>query len=246
MTRVKKGERQSYSVEDEEKAAVVRFALASNNTKAAAHFSVDKILVSRWVKNLQTQLDDLKNCKSRRIGAGRKELEMSSIVAQTATDTDNLTKKLIANNFKVILTLAQTHFTNMNETPVWFGDLTVETIGKKTVHIRTGMIKISSQSLLYITNGQNLFPIIIFKGKKWPRTKNTLPPSPNINILFHEKGWMNEKGIINWTHNITRKQPDGLTSLYQPLDISINHSFKAALHYYWHIWMASDRARETA
>ncbi|CAG8543879.1 13009_t:CDS:2, partial [Ambispora gerdemannii] len=111
-TRVKKRERQSYSVE--EKAAVVRFVLASNNTKAAVHFSIDKSLVSRWVRNLKTQLDDLKNCKSRRVGTSRKEffhaeeeqlslgfkIEMSKIVAETAGDTDDVTKKLIASNFK--------------------------------------------------------------------------------------------------------------------------------------------------
>ncbi|CAG8495491.1 4802_t:CDS:1 [Ambispora leptoticha] len=71
MTRVKKGERQSYSVE--EKAAVVRFALASNNTRAAAHFGIAKSMVSKWVKALKNQHDDLKNRKSRRVGAGRKE-----------------------------------------------------------------------------------------------------------------------------------------------------------------------------
>lgn len=127
MKYIKKGERQSYSVE--EKAAVVRFALASNNVKAAVHFGVNKSLVSKWVRNLKSQLDNLKNRKSRHVGAGRKEffpaeeerlfawilqmreaalavtynslkIEMSKIVAKTVVYTDNPMKKIIVGNFK--------------------------------------------------------------------------------------------------------------------------------------------------
>src|SRR4051812_41681208 len=36
---------------------------------------------------------------------------------------------------------------------------------------------------------------------------------------------------------------DGLTSIYQPLDVTINKPFKDNLHKEWHIWMAGGDAR---
>lgn len=283
----KKSERQSYSVE--EKTVVVRFALASNNTRAAAHFGIDKSMVSRWVKTLKDQLDNLQNRKSCRVGAGRKEffpteekqlftwflqmreaalavtyhglkIEMLKLVNQTATTINDPTQRLIANNFKASskwlkgflhrydLTLRRktkisqklpkdleekllnfqqyiirlrhlkdfplSHIANMDETPVWFdmaGELTVEEVGKRTIHVRTtGNDKNRfTVALTCFADGQKHQPTIIFKGKQWPKTKNTPPPPPNVNIIFHEKGWMDEKGMITWTHDFARRRPVG-------------------------------------
>ncbi|CAG8751711.1 644_t:CDS:1, partial [Acaulospora morrowiae] len=358
MTRVKKGERRSYSVE--EKAAVVRFALASNNTKAAVHFDISKSMVGKWVKSLKTYLNDLRNRKSRRVGAGRKEafpaeekqlfvwflqmreaalavtynslkIEMLKIIAETVANTDDPTKKLNAINFKAsstwlkrflhrngltlrhktkisqqlpkdleekllnfqryIIRLRQdknfplSHIANMDETPVWFdmsGNLTVEEIGKKTVHVRTtGNDKNRFTVVLTcFADGQKHPPTVIFKGKRWP--KSIPPPPPNINISFHEKGWMDEEGMATWTHDFAKKRPGGnkepvllvydsfkahltdsikkemkktnayvvvipggLTSMCQPLDVSINRPFKIAIRRYWHEWMASGEVKKT-
>ena len=81
------------------------------------------------------------------------------------------------------------------------GNLTVEEVCKKTVHIRTtGNDKNRfTVALTCFANGHKLQPTIIFKGKQWPKTKNTPPPPPNINISFHKKGWMDEEGMIAWT-----------------------------------------------
>ncbi|CAG8456987.1 727_t:CDS:1 [Ambispora leptoticha] len=140
MTCVKKRERQSYSVE--EKAAVVHFALVSNNTRAAAHFGIAKSMVSKWVKALKNQLDDLKNHKSHRIGAGRKEffpeeenqlfawflqmreavltvtyyglkIEMLKLVAETTATTNDPTKKIIMNNSKLLQNGSNVFYTVM-------------------------------------------------------------------------------------------------------------------------------------
>ncbi|CAG8502736.1 753_t:CDS:2 [Ambispora leptoticha] len=86
-------------------------------------------MVSKWVKALKNQLDDLKNRKSRWVGADRKEffpeeenqlfawflqmreaalavtyyglkIEMLKLVTETAAITNDPGKKTIANNFK--------------------------------------------------------------------------------------------------------------------------------------------------
>ncbi|CAG8746035.1 17419_t:CDS:2, partial [Acaulospora morrowiae] len=223
MKYIKKGERQSYSVE--EKAAVVRFALASNNVKAAVHFGINKSLISKWVGGLKSQLDNLKNRKSCHVGAGRKEFFPAE------------EKQLFA----------------------WF------------LQMREAALAITYNSLK------------IEMLKIWPKAKDVLPPPPNINISFHEKGWMDEERMMSWTCDFAKKRPGsynkepvllvydsfkahltnnikekmkktntdlviipgGLTSMCQPLDVSINHPFKAALRHHWHTWMASGGAGKT-
>jgi len=167
---------------------------------------------------------------------------------------------------------------NMDETPVCFdmaGDLTVNPTGTKTVHIRTtGNEKNRFTVVLTcFADGTKLPPIIIFKGKAWPRNA---PPRPNgVVVWFQEKGWMDEAGMKKWTKYWGRTRPGGLrkskamlvfdsfsghltdqvkaalrsentdlvvipgglTSMCQPLDVSINKPFKDNLRRCWHDWM---------
>jgi DDE superfamily endonuclease len=106
---------------------------------------------------------------------------------------------------------------NMDETPVWFdmsGNFTINAMGEKTVHIRgTGneknrftvvltcaASKFRFSSLIYlrineffkvlgfITDGEKLPPICIFKGRKIPRGEQV---PDGVVVWFQEKGWMN-------------------------------------------------------
>lgn len=180
------------------------------------------------------------------------------------------------------------HIANMDETPVWFdmaGDLTVENIGAKTVHVRTtGNEKNRFTVVLTcFADGQKLPPMVIFKGKRWPTTKKTPPPPSGVIIAFHEKGWMDESGMLVWAESYAKDRPGsqqkepallvfdsfkghltdtvkeeikkhntdlvvipgGLTSICQPLDVSINRPFKVALRRHWHAWMASGNVEKT-
>ena len=104
---------------------------------------------------------------------------------------------------------------NMDETPVWFdmaGDLMIEEIGAKTVHIRTTGNKNNRFTVVLIcfADGQKLPPMIIFKGQRWPKTKPS--PPPGVIVSFHEKGWMDEQGMLTWVDNYSRDRPGGQES----------------------------------
>jgi hypothetical protein len=176
---------------------------------------------------------------------------------------------------------------NMDETPVWFDmeqGLTINPKGEKTVHIRTTGNERNRFTVVLtcLADGTKLPPVIIFKGKQWPRTQP--PPPRGIIVWWQEKGWMDEEGMRKWTDywstyrtggltktpamlvfdsfsghltdsvkNDLRENntdlvviPGGLTSVCQPLDVSINRPFKVYLRNKWHTWMANGGAGITA
>ena len=64
-------------------------------------------------------------------------------------------------------------------------------------------------TLTCFADGQKLPPIIIFKGKGWPKTKNTPSPPPGVIVSFHEKGWMDESGMFVWAKSYATDRPGG-------------------------------------
>jgi DDE superfamily endonuclease len=126
--------------------------------------------------------------------------------------------------------------------------------------------------LTCLADGTKLQPVIIFKGKVWPRS--TPPPPDGVVVWFQDKGWMDETGMGKWVKHWKKMLPGlnkskamlvfdsfsahktdqikaslrsentdlviiprGLTSMCQPLDVSINKPFKNNLRRYWHEWM---------
>ncbi|CAG8824960.1 36793_t:CDS:2 [Gigaspora margarita] len=120
----------------------------------------------------------------------------------------------------------------MNKTPVWFDiarGLTMNLKGTKTVHIQTtGNDKNKFTIVLTcLANGKKLPPIIIFKEKVWPANIPQLPAG--IVVWFQEKEWIDELGMTHITDQTKTEFrsgntdlaiiPEGLMSIYQPLDI---------------------------
>jgi len=103
------------------------------------------------------------------------------------------------------------YIANMDETPVFFdmaGDLTVNPTGSKTVHIRTtGNEKNRFTVVLTcFANGSKFPPIIIFKGKSWP--KNSPPPPSGVQVWFQDNGWMDEANMMKYFRYWSIKHSD--------------------------------------
>ncbi|GFV32053.1 pogo transposable element with KRAB [Trichonephila clavipes] len=82
-----------------------------------------------------------------------------------------------------------------------------------------------------------------------------------VEIRANENGWMNEQIMLSWLQNIWRKCkilfsskgifnyeqiaiiPGGLTKKLQPLDVSINRSFKSKVRKLWEQWMSDGEKR---
>ena len=175
---------------------------------------------------------------------------------------------------------------NMDETPVFFdlpSNRTVDEVGAKTVNVRTtGHEKTHFTTVLAcMADGTKLPPMVIFKRKTMP--KESFPPGVVVHV--HEKGWMDEGGMLLWLEKCWGRRPGGstsprsllvwdqfrahltdrvklrtknghntdvavipggLTSILQPLDVSVNHPFKSHLRGQWSAWMASGAPQRTA
>ena len=98
---------------------------------------------------------------------------------------------------------------NMDETPMSFdlpGNRTVNQKGEKNILVKTtGHEKTNFTVVLScLADGNKLPPMIIFKRKTLP--KSTVFPS-GVLVRAHEKGWMNETGVIDWMKNVWNKRP---------------------------------------
>jgi hypothetical protein len=131
---------------------------------------------------------------------------------------------------------------------------TIDKLGARSVSIRTTGHEKANFTLVLtcMADGTKLLPLIIFKLRNVPRG-NFLP---EVIIRANQKGWMNENEMLYWIENIWTKRerisnpqsllvldsfsahivgekntniaviPGGLTSRLQPLDVSVNKSFK--------------------
>ena len=101
---------------------------------------------------------------------------------------------------------------NMDETPMAF-DLpstrTVNTKGEKTILVRTtGNEKAHFTVVLAcLADGSKLPPVIIFKRKTLPKSMKF---PAGILVRAHHKGWMDERGTIDWLENVWGNRPGGL------------------------------------
>ncbi|CAI7766289.1 unnamed protein product [Closterium sp. NIES-54] len=100
---------------------------------------------------------------------------------------------------------------------------TLETKGARTVHVRsTGYEKERVTIMLVVTaGGMKLPPYVVLKRKTVP--KITVPPG---NVTDTMKMFKITQAII----------PGGCTPLVQPLDVSVNRSFKAVVRHRYPTW----------
>ncbi|GBC29839.2 pogo transposable element with KRAB domain-like [Rhizophagus irregularis DAOM 181602=DAOM 197198] len=100
------------------------------------------------------------------------------------------------------------------------GNMNINNKGDKTVHIcTTGNDKNQFTVVLTCSADSSKYPpICIFKEKQLSRNE------------------VISKGIISVI-------PAGLTSICQPLDVSINKPFKDNMRKEWHIWMCQIKLR---
>ncbi|GES91232.1 pogo transposable element with KRAB domain [Rhizophagus clarus] len=155
---------------------------------------------------------------------------------------------------------------NIDETSVWFdmaGNMMVNNKGDKTVHIcTTGNDKNHFTVVLTCSaDGTKYPPICIFKGKQLPRGE-VIPKSVICRIRMSENlskesamiVYDSFRGHLEKSVKIKFKQhnfhlaviPVGLTSVCQPLDVSINKPFKDNLQKEWHEWMSRGGSGVTA
>ncbi|KAF8774264.1 Pogo transposable element with KRAB domain like protein [Argiope bruennichi] len=136
---------------------------------------------------------------------------------------------------------------NMDEVPLTFDcppNRTVDTCGMKTVSVTTtGQEKTHFTVMLACcADGTKLKPLLIFKRKTIP--KENFPRS--VVIQCNEKDWTLCSIGFSW---LGRKEkvlfsipkdviPGGLTKILQPLDISVNKSFKSHVRACWENWMS--------
>ncbi|GES84778.1 pogo transposable element with KRAB domain [Rhizophagus clarus] len=148
----------------------------------------------------------------------------------------------------------------MDETPMAFNlpsNNTIEQSGTKTVSIlSTGHERSNFTVVLAcMADGTKLPPVIIFKLKNIPR--EVFPDG--VIIRTNPEGWMNESEMT-WSllvldsfsahkTDVVKQRfhekktdlaviPDGLTSRLQPLDVSLNRSFKAKVRNLYNNWMS--------
>ena len=89
---------------------------------------------------------------------------------------------------------------NMDETPMRFElplSITLEFSGSRTVQWSLAAPRRGTlQSLAVAADGKKLPSSVIFKGVCTPKD---LADPDTVRVLFHKKGWMDEKGR-NWSH----------------------------------------------
>ena len=103
------------------------------------------------------------------------------------------------------------HIGNMDETPMNFDmppSRTVHPVGEKTILIKTtGNEKNHFTVVLCcLADGTKLKPMIIFKRKTMP--KEDIPPGVLVHV--HEKGWMDEQGMLLWIEKVWECRPGHL------------------------------------
>ena len=127
--------------------------------------------------------------------------------------------------------------------------------------------------LACLADGTKLPPVVIFKRKTMPKD----PIPRGVIVRVHQKGWMDQVGLVDWVDAVWSRRPGGLlkkpglivwdsfkphmskkikkklrqlktdtviilgglTPIVQPLDVSINKSFKDSVKRQWTTWMDS-------
>jgi hypothetical protein len=114
---------------------------------------------------------------------------------------------------------------NMDETPMYFdmpGNSTVDTVGSKTVSIRTSGNEKQHFTVVLAcqADGKKLRPMVIFKRKNMP--KETFPPG--VSVQVHPKGWMDENLTKVWINEVWMKRPG---ALLKPKSLLVWDMFRA-------------------
>ncbi|GBB95674.1 hypothetical protein RclHR1_25900001 [Rhizophagus clarus] len=125
---------------------------------------------------------------------------------------------------------------------VWFdmaGNMTVNNKGDKTVHIRITENDKNHFTIVLtcLTDGTKYPPICIFKGFEYQKIYQKRLPM----IVYDSfRGHLAKSVKIKFKqHNFHLVIiPAGLTSICQPLDVSINKPFKDNLRKEWHEWIS--------
>ncbi len=117
---------------------------------------------------------------------------------------------------------------NMDEVPTCFDMLPSGTINKtveKTVQIKTSGHEKSHFNIVLscCSHGTKLQPLVIFKRKTLP--KDSWPAG--VAVRVHERGWMEERGMIDWIKTVWNRQ---LGALLKKKAMLVMDAFSGLLH----------------
>ncbi|ESO90885.1 hypothetical protein LOTGIDRAFT_163773 [Lottia gigantea] len=237
-----------------EKLNVIAFAEAHRNRAAGREFNINESNIRSW-RSKRGSL--LKMPKTKCALRGRKtffpevEAEKNNISQKLSSDHEEklmeFKKFIIKQRKKNGFDLSQ--IGNANQTPMTF-DLpsasTITTKGDKTVHLRTrtGNEKNRFTLMLACTaDGGKLPPYVIFCQNwlktVWGKRPGAAPKKKSLLVLDACHRSSGVKDLLK--EELTTELaiiPSGLTSILQPLYVSINKPMKVAVRKMWAEWMA--------
>ncbi|CAI7817513.1 unnamed protein product [Closterium sp. NIES-54] len=210
--------------------------------------SVQPISVHRWIKSAD-QMKTAAGCRRRLVG-GRRHAKFPNMELRVYRSFLSFRSRGLAQ--VTCHGIDPWNIVNADQTPVFLEmpqERTLHHRGEKTVQIRS--VEYEKEKLTVMlgvsSTGAKLKPMAIFKCKtvpniRIPEGKSCINRSRLLLVLDSYRGHLTDAmlGLLCWNSVTPAIIPGGCTPLVQPLDVSINRSFKAGMRKRYNEWFASE------